>query len=151
MEGTFDKLTNILPNYPQVHVEELKLALNDLDAMIGLTNIKQAVFGQLAYALMLLDNDKINKNRYMLHTLITGPPGVGKSNLAHILGRIWSAIGIVGNRMLERKDFNQEQETIFHMSRDIDLVANKLEVIYKLLPQEVIEKIDAELDGKSIG
>lgn len=30
---------------------------------------------------MLLDNSQLNKNRYMLHTLITDPLGVDKRNL----------------------------------------------------------------------
>ena len=31
----------------------------------------------------------------MLHTVITGPPGVGKTELGRILGRIYKAMGVL--------------------------------------------------------
>jgi adenylate kinase family enzyme len=142
-KSTFSKFNKILPLYPSIHIEELTSALNDLDSLIGLYKVKEAVIGQLAYALMLLDNPQLNKNKYMLHTLIVGPPGVGKSNLAYILGRIWAALGIVGKKEMERKDFTKDQEMIFHLSRNLDFINNKAQLIKLSLTRESLEsKLD---------
>jgi len=111
-----------------------------LDSLIGLSDVKEAVFGQLAYALMLLDNPQFNRNKYMLHTLITGSPGVGKSNLAYILGRIWAALGIVGKKEIKRTDFTEDQEIIFHLSRNMDFIIDQAKMIKMSLSQEILEQ-----------
>ena len=134
----YDHIIRAIPRYPQVHEEELISALSELNELIGLAKIKEAVFGQIAYALMLLDNPILNKNKYMLHTLITGPPGVGKSNLAHILGKIWAALGIVGRKAIGRSDLTKDQDTIYHISRNADFISNKIYAIRNLLPEESI-------------
>lgn len=150
MSVSLENIIQVIPRYPQIHVDKLIEALNELNLLIGLKKIKDAVYGQLAYALMLLDNNNLNKNRYMLHTLITGPPGVGKSNLANILGKIWSSLGMIGNKVIQRKDLNKEQEAIFHLSRNIDFMADKIAVIRELMPYEVLEQLDENQTEKPI-
>ena len=44
----------------------------------------------------------------MLHTVITGPPGVGKTCLARIIGKVYTAMGILSNgkfHEVKRSDF----------------------------------------------
>jgi SpoVK/Ycf46/Vps4 family AAA+-type ATPase len=138
MDLSIDRIIQIIPQYPQIHAEELLAALNELNALIGMNQVKKAVYGQLAYALMLLDNPQLNKRKYMLHTLITGPPGTGKSNLAEILGRIWAALGIIGTIPISRKDLTKEQEIILHLSRNLDFILDKAEIIRDDLPAEIL-------------
>ena len=38
-----------------------------------------------------------NMNDDMLHTVITGPPGVGKTELGKILGKVAKAMGVLSN------------------------------------------------------
>lgn len=66
-------------------------SLNELDAMIGMNEVKKSIYGHVCY---LINNKSNGFDDKMLNTIITGPPGVGKTSLAKILGKIWMAIGI---------------------------------------------------------
>ena len=138
-------IINIIPRYPQIHGDELIEGLNELNSLIGLEKIKEDVYGQLAYAIMLLDLK--SRNKYMLHTLITGPPGVGKSNLANILGKIWGAIGIIGKNRTERKDLKKEEGTIYHLIRNIEFIKENVDIIKKEMIEE-LEITDEELTDR---
>lgn len=65
--------------------------LKDLRALIGMEKAKEAVFNQIIYQLQGLRNPKGD----FLHTVIDGEPGVGKTELARILGRIFAGMGAV--------------------------------------------------------
>jgi AAA+ superfamily predicted ATPase len=65
--------------------------LEKLSNLIGMTDVKQHVFELVIYYIQELDY----KNKDMLHTIIEGPPGVGKTELAKILGQIYSKMGIL--------------------------------------------------------
>ena len=56
---------------------------------IGLENIKQQVFDVLCYYLQGLDDSADD----MLHTVIDGPPGVGKTEMAKILADLYQKMG----------------------------------------------------------
>ena len=78
--------------------------LKELQKMIGLTDIKDAIFNQIIYYLQDLDN----KNTDMLHTVIEGPPGVGKTHICHILAGIYKSLGFLKNNKVisvKRDDF----------------------------------------------
>lgn len=78
-----------------------KDTLKELDELIGMEAVKDSVYEQLAYAIML--NQRQKQNKYMLHTVLTGPPGVGKTKLAYILAKLWSSLGIIGNNPINMK------------------------------------------------
>jgi SpoVK/Ycf46/Vps4 family AAA+-type ATPase len=66
-------------------IKSMEDSLNKLNQMIGISDIKQSVFDIMTYYLQGLadvDND-------MLHTVIEGPPGVGKTEVAKILGKMY--------------------------------------------------------------
>ena len=65
--------------------------LEKLQRMVGLHDIKHTILSQLLYFLQGLNDDKLD----MLHTVIQGPPGVGKTKLARILGEIYLSIGVL--------------------------------------------------------
>lgn len=73
-------------------MDKLKLLISPLKKLkefVGMNNIKDNVVKQILYFLQNLDEDKD-----MMHTVITGPPGVGKTKLAYTLGEIYFKMGV---------------------------------------------------------
>ena len=62
-------------------------SLNKLNKMIGMDTIKNEIFKHIIYYI------KNKENEHMLHTVITGSPGTGKTELGSILANIYLAIG----------------------------------------------------------
>ena len=65
--------------------------LTELKNMIGMEDVKKIVFDQIIYYIQNLDT----KNVDMLHTVIVGPPGVGKTQLTHIIAKIYNRLGFL--------------------------------------------------------
>jgi len=74
-----EKLHNLLPS------------LIKLKNIIGMSSVKDSIVGQIIYFL----NDFNNDNMDMMHTVIQGPPGVGKTLLGKIIGEIYYYMGMI--------------------------------------------------------
>jgi SpoVK/Ycf46/Vps4 family AAA+-type ATPase len=72
-------------------VSKLSKPLNKLSKMIGMKKVKDDIFEMIIY--FLQGFEKNNKN--MLHSVIEGPPGVGKTKLGKIMAQIYCALGII--------------------------------------------------------
>lgn len=72
-------------------------ALRELDALIEMTRAKESVCLQLEYILLKLSLGNVESifDDQMLHTVISGPPGVGKTQLGKALSKIWHALGLL--------------------------------------------------------
>jgi SpoVK/Ycf46/Vps4 family AAA+-type ATPase len=72
--------------------------LRKLDAMIGMDALKENVIDQIIYFIQDLhknaESDKGTFNDYM-HTVIYGPPGTGKTEVAQLIGAIFSRMGVL--------------------------------------------------------
>lgn len=72
-------------------VNNLIKPLKKLSNIIGMEKVKEDIFEMIIY--FLQGFEKNNKN--MLHSVIEGPPGVGKTKLGKTLSQIYCALGII--------------------------------------------------------
>ena len=72
-------------------IKELVEPLENFNKLIGLDGVKKQILLQLLFYLQKLDT----KNKDMLHTVIEGSPGVGKTELAKLLATVYNKMGIL--------------------------------------------------------
>lgn len=79
----------------QSKVYDLIPALIKLNNMIGMKRLKERILRQIKFFVQGLH--KKEKEGLLLHSVITGPPGHGKTELAKILGDIYRRLGFLDN------------------------------------------------------
>jgi SpoVK/Ycf46/Vps4 family AAA+-type ATPase len=94
--------------YSNIDIKKLNDISDDLDklnSMIGMKHLKEDVFRQILYVLQNLHEDQ-NGERDYLNTVIYGAPGSGKTEVAKIIGGLYSNLGLFtdGFRTLTRSD-----------------------------------------------
>lgn len=87
----FDPEEKIRGNLNLYKLNKLVNPLQKLKDMVGLQEVKKVIFEEAIYFLQDLDEG----NKEMLHTVIAGPPGVGKTQLAHIIADYYNALGFL--------------------------------------------------------
>jgi hypothetical protein len=85
-------------------------SLTELSELVGMKGVKTNIINQIIFFLQGFNkSEKCNKcidctyklpcaknlSNDMLHTVITGPPGVGKTELGRILGKVYKAMGVL--------------------------------------------------------
>ena len=78
-------------------LHNIKEPLKDLNSMIGMKNLKENIVDQILYFIQDLHLHKNTKgmSNDFLHTVIYGPPGTGKTEIAKIMGNLFSKLGIL--------------------------------------------------------
>ena len=79
--------------------------LNDLNNMIGMNKLKSQLVDQILFFVQGVDEN------VMLHTVLEGPPGTGKTTVSHIMAKIYSKLGIfkkVKFNIVKRSDLISE-------------------------------------------
>ena len=118
-------------------IHKLKEPLNNLKNMIGLDNIKQNIVDNIIYYLA-----NVNDSGDMLHTVITGPPGVGKTKLGKIIGDIYFNLGILkGNNNKKKRKKSKIKDYNFRIVKRSDLIG-KYVGHTAAKTQEVIDECD---------
>jgi SpoVK/Ycf46/Vps4 family AAA+-type ATPase len=81
-------------------LHNIKPELQELNTMIGMNTIKQSILEQLLYFIQELHIGK--KISEFKHTAIYGSPGTGKTEVAKIIGRMYSKLGILKNNIFKK-------------------------------------------------
>ena len=99
--NTYKLEPNIKYNINMKALHDIKEPLEELNNMIGMKDLKNNIVDQLLY---FVQNLHINKNGSgdFMHTVIYGPPGSGKTEIAKIMGKIYSNLGILSNKSFKK-------------------------------------------------
>lgn len=79
-------------------IQDLLPEMEDLDAMIGQEEFKKQVVTLILYYSMRLNR----KNDDLLHTAIYGEPGIGKTEFAQKLAKIYLKLGVLRNNIFRK-------------------------------------------------
>jgi len=99
---------------------EIRHSLIDLNEMVGLENVKTNVVKQILYFIQDLHHD----NDEMMHIVIQGSPGVGKTMLGNILGQIYYDLDIIKQPFYN--NFNNDNYVKFRCVKRSDLIGKYL-------------------------
>lgn len=114
--NSIDDLLNIIDKYPLKPDEKynidlaslhtIKNELHEINNMIGMNEIKNSIVHQLIYFVQKMHINEDTKDDDLCddykHTVIYGPPGTGKTEIAKIIGRMYSKIGILKKNIFRK-------------------------------------------------
>ena len=89
--------TNAIYNINLAALRRIRGELVELNNMIGMTELKQSVLNQLIYYIQ-----DLHKSDDFKHTILCGPPGTGKTEVAKIIGRMYSKAGILRRNIFKK-------------------------------------------------
>jgi hypothetical protein len=88
--------------------------LSELNSLIEMKEIKKSIVSQIKF---LLINESKSFDGHMLHTVLSGGPGTGKTEVGVILAKIWKALGLIDN-LKEQKKFEVQPIKMFEKNED---------------------------------
>ena len=93
--------SNINYNIDLKTLYKIKPELIKLNNMIGMDLIKTDIINQILYYIQKLYNFNKDNSDFM-HTVLYGPPGTGKTEVAKIIGAIFSKIGVLSKTTFKK-------------------------------------------------
>lgn len=104
-------LLQILKTYEYKESEEYNLDLKSLHHireelqqihdMIGMDTLKTSILNQLLYFLQNLHVTSPGSSDFK-HTVLCGPPGTGKTEIAKLIGKMYSKIGVLSKQVFKK-------------------------------------------------
>jgi SpoVK/Ycf46/Vps4 family AAA+-type ATPase len=90
-------------------LHNIREELEQLHQMIGMEKVKKSVLQQMIYFIQQLHLSSSNQVYPLClisldykHTILSGPPGTGKTEMAKILGKMYSKLGILKNNIFKK-------------------------------------------------
>jgi len=139
-------------------------SLQELNSMVEMESVKSSIVSQIKFLMVNNSLEDNNFDDHMLHTVLCGPPGCGKSKMGVILAKIWTALGLLekdkkrkkrktGEMPYDSKEDSDSDTEDEELEKQIHILTKtgkiKSEVVKKL--QDYIEDIKVnlkELDTK---
>lgn len=131
---TIDDLIKLSDLYNENNVEKMskysidlkKLAnmrepLIELNNMIGMNIVKKSIIRQILYFLQ-----GIEEQQDMLHMVITGSPGTGKTSLGVILSKLYYSMGLLDSKESVNPLTGKKEDFVFKIYKRTDLVGQYL-------------------------
>jgi hypothetical protein len=104
--NNIDDILKLIERYPcdptiQYNIDmnslhNIKEPLQEINNMIGMKELKISITGQLIYFIQKLHINADATGDFM-HTVVYGPPGTGKTEVAKLMGKIYSKLGILSS------------------------------------------------------
>jgi SpoVK/Ycf46/Vps4 family AAA+-type ATPase len=82
-------------NIDMTSLYKIKTPLIELNNMVGMKQMKENIVDQILYYIQGLHKINDVASYDFMHTVIYGPPGTGKTEVAKIIGSIFSKLGIL--------------------------------------------------------
>jgi SpoVK/Ycf46/Vps4 family AAA+-type ATPase len=115
----YDPKKKVRYNFDLKRLSNLIEPLTKLQNTIGMDLVKKTIVNHVVY---YLQDFHVGQDD-MLHTVIQGPPGVGKTMLGRILGEIYYGLGVIqGNK----KKKNSKEKFTFKVVKRSDLIGKYL-------------------------
>lgn len=140
----YNKYVSYEYSFDIYRLSKITSSLEKLQRLIGMKKVKETVVGHVLFFLSNLQDS----NQDMLHTVIEGPPGVGKTLLGKIIGEIYYNLNIIQSPTYiprERKvDDDDEYPPRKRRRRDemTFVVAKRSDLIAKYLGQTAVKTQD---------
>ena len=92
---------NVHYNINMKALHNIQDSLKELNNMIGMHSLKNNIVDQILYFIQGLHQSKHHTSDFM-HTVLYGPPGTGKTEIAKMMGKIYSKIGLLKNGVFKK-------------------------------------------------
>ena len=93
---------NVEYNINMRAIHKIEEPLSELNNMIGLSHLKLSIMDQILYFIQNLHKDGNRKSNDFMHTVIYGPPGTGKTEVAKLMGKIFSKMGVLSKNVFRK-------------------------------------------------
>jgi SpoVK/Ycf46/Vps4 family AAA+-type ATPase len=92
---------NVHYNINMKALHNIQDSLKELNQMIGMHSLKNNIVDQILYFIQGLHQSKHHTGDFM-HTVLYGPPGTGKTEIAKMMGKIYSKMGLLKNGVFKK-------------------------------------------------